>query len=320
MNTLNVSFSREKIAAIATWAAVGLFLLSLFLAVMALGEQFRQPVFIRVTVSVSTCLAIVGHAMAAWQPLPRARIVHGTAFAAWMLIAVAMTVFYVLSQAPELLSKQLELTEQLFSLGRTLYSALMGVGLVVTLTAIIVDEAGRRPLRSSPSEAFYSVAANAAVLLAVVSSSIHILEFGARVAQTDAFTQVTAMAIADLAFIAIKFALRHQLEMRRTQGVYDVFDLVAWGVFGALLAAYLMAINAASVYSRTVNVELYRSEPFTQFLISLYGMSPTILLAGIAMLQILTGVVDFKSAKRAAASQILTAANIADARKVGDDA
>lgn len=293
------------------WAAVALFLSSLFAAIIDLGAQFGQSVIFRVAVASSVVLATLGHAVIAWQPSPRTRLAHGLAFAAWMVISVSMASFYVLSRSPALRDAAQEIVGDLFALGQTLYTALFGIGLAITLTCILIDEAGKRTLQGNPQEAIAGFSVSFAIGGAIVASSVHLFEFGGLVANQDLFSRVAATAIADVGFLAIKAIISIQLDRRARTGVYDVFDLVAWGVFGLLLSGYLMAINAAAVAAKTAPVLAeFIAQPHIQALISLYGMSPTILLTGFAALSVLTKVVDYDSNRKSIAKQILSGENV----------
>ena len=278
------------------WFSVSLFLLALAIALLDLGAQFGQPLLFRLVVSVATPVAIIGHGVATWATHPRSRLSHGLAFAAWMFIAVSLSAYYVLSLDARLRALVEQFIADLYQLGQTLYAALFGVGLTISLTAIVVDEAGRRAVQGDGQSVLASIMPNVAIALAIVTSAVHLYDFGNRVAAVGLFGCISATVMADVAFIAIKANIQTQLDARRKSGVYDVFDLIAWSAFGLLVAVYLIAINGAAVAASTApSIEEFRQQPFISALIWVYGMSPTILLAGIAAMTVLTKVVDYRS-------------------------
>lgn len=305
---MNVDVKQYVKGSFLIWAAILMFIGGLFAALLELGEQFGQTMAFRLVTAVSTSLAILGHATTAWRDSARTRLTHGIAFAIWMVIAVAMSAFYVLWNAPQLRQAAQELIGDLFMLGQTLYTSLLGIGLAVTLTSVVIDEAVKRPLHENAQEAIAGFAAAFTIGGAIVASSVHLFEFGGMVAKQDLFARIAATAIADVGFLAIKAIISIQLDRRAKTGKYDMFDLIAWSVFGVLVAIYLMAINAAAVAAKTANLAEFVQRPEVELLVALYGMSPTILLSGFAFLTVLTKVVDYDVGRksRAAAEDILS--------------
>lgn len=277
------------------WFSISLFLFALFIALLDLGAQFNQPVLFRIVVGVATPVAVLGHGVSTWATHPRSRLAHGLAFAAWMFIAVSLSAYYVLSLDAQLRALVEQFISDLYQLGQTLYAALFGIGLTISLTSIVVEEAGKRGVQGDGQAVLANILPNVAVALAIVTSAVHLYDFGNRVAAVGLFGCISATIMADVAFVAIKANIQTQLDARRKSGVYDVFDLVAWSAFGLVVAVYLIAINGAAVAANTAPIEEFRRQPFVSALIWLYGMSPTILLAGIAVMTVLTKVVDYRS-------------------------
>jgi len=223
----------------------------------------------------------------ACQPVPQTRLAHGFAFALHLVIAITLSAFYVLSKAPELERQVANLIGEFVVLGRTFYSALFGIAIAISLTAQIISAASRNPVSSGQQAAIASLATNIAIVLAIITSSIHLYQFGTDIAKLDLLSRLSATLMADISFIAIKSNIQNQLEQRQKQGEYDYFDLIAWAIFGVIVSIYLILINAFVVqYSAGVTSDLL------PVVVSLYGMSPTVLLAGLAALTVLTKVVD----------------------------
>ncbi|MFN4294957.1 MAG: hypothetical protein ACK4JD_12590 [Thermoflexales bacterium] len=296
-NEVNLRIERSLRQPIAyVWTAVGLFLIALFVALLDLGAKFNQPIIFRLVVSLATPIAVIGHGAATWSEHTRSRLAHGIAFAAWMLISVSMSAYYVLSLDAQLRVLVERFAADLFSLGQTLYAALFGIGLTISLTAVVVDEAGKRRANEDGQVVIASLMPNVAITLAIVTSAVHLYDFGQRVAEVGVFGCLAATVMADVTFLAIKANIQTQLDARRKMGVYDAFDLIAWSAFGLLVAAYLIAINGAAVAANTApSIAEFRREPVINALVWLYGMSPTVLLAGIAAMTVLTKVVDYRS-------------------------
>lgn len=299
-STMSISgLKRDFNPAYLVWASLVLFLAALTYALFDLGGRFGQPLFFRLLVAAAVPVATLGHAIAAWYPSSKSRLVHGAAFAGWMLIAVALAAFYVLDGSEFLRARAESFVRELFQLGQTLYSALFGIGIFVSLTAMTVERAMRAAPQDNARQTLADAMPQLAILLAMVTSAVHLWDFGSRVALSDLFSTLSATIMADAAFLAVKFNIQAQLEARRRTGGYDMFDLVAWSVFGVVIAVYLIAINGAAVLSRSApDIEAFRREGVVPFLITFYGMSPSVLLLGLAAMRVLTGVVDYRHGKR----------------------
>jgi len=266
---------------------IGLFLFALWIALYDLGVKYNQGAAISTIVATGMVAVLIAHGVMACQPVPQTRLAHGSAFALHLVIAITLSAFYVLSKAPELERQVANLIGEFVVLGRTFYSALFGIAIAISLTAQIISAASRNPVSSGQQAAIASLATNIAIVLAIITSSIHLYQFGTDIAKLDLLSRLSATLMADISFIAIKSNIQNQLEQRQKQGEYDYFDLIAWAIFGVIVSIYLILINAFVVqYSAGVTSDLL------PVVVSLYGMSPTVLLAGLAALTVLTKVVD----------------------------
>jgi hypothetical protein len=267
---------------------IGLFLFALWTALYELGMRYNQGAGLSMIVATGMVVVLVAHGVMACQPSPQMRLAHGSAFALHMVIAIALSAFYVLSKAPELERQVVNLIGEFVTLGRTFYSALFGIAIAISLSTYIVSMASRSPVNGS-QQAIASLATNIAIVLAIITSSIHLYQFGAEIAKLDLLSRLSATIMADISFIAIKSNIQHQIERRQKNNRYDYFDLIVWAVFGVVVSVYLILINSFVVrYTAGIN----DSGALLSLVVSLYGMSPTVLLAGLAALTVLTKVVD----------------------------
>ena len=276
---------------------IGLFLFALWTALYELGMRYNQGAFLSMIVATGMVVVLIAHGIMACQPTPQMRLAHGSAFALHMVIAIALSAFYVLSKAPELERQVVNLIGEFVTLGRTFYSALFGIAIAISLSAHIVSMASRNPVSGS-QQAIASLATNIAIVLAIITSSIHLYQFGAEIAKLDLLSRLSATIMADISFIAIKSNIQHQVERRQKSNRYDYFDLIVWAVFGIVVSVYLILINSFVVrYTAGIN----DSGALLSLVVSLYGMSPTVLLAGLAALTVLTKVVDRETMPKSSA-------------------
>jgi hypothetical protein len=277
--------------------SLAMFIIALVAALFELGRLFGQSFFVSALVAIAVPSAMITHAVISWTPQAATRMAHGFAFVVYLIIVVSLSTLYVLTTSSDLLRRQAsDLVNELFSLGQTIYSSLFGICLVVTMVAVVVDRAAQNTPRDDIQATMARMMPSIAIGLAIVTSAIHLFDFGARVAAVDLFSRLSATVMADVAFLAVKANISTQLRSRAKTGIYDVFDLVAWSAFGLIVAGYLVAINAAAVAAATASdMNAFREQPIVSALIVIYGMSPTVLLAGLATLSVLTGVVDLRS-------------------------
>jgi len=271
---------------------IGLFLFALWAALYELGMRYNQGALLSVIVATGMVVVLVAHGIMACQPVPQMRLAHGSAFALHMVIAIALSAFYVLSKAPELERQVVNLIGEFVTLGRTFYAALFGIAIAISLSAYIVSLSAKNPVTGS-QQAIASLATNIAIVLAIITSSIHLYQFGAEIAKLDLLSRLSATIMADISFIAIKSNIQHQIERRQKSGQYDYFDLIVWAAFGILVSIYLILINSFVV---SYSAGTARDSGLLSLVVSLYGMSPTVLLAGLASLTVLTKVVDRQTA------------------------
>lgn len=286
-----VSFIRER----SDWlimAGVGLFMLALWWAIFELGRQFNQGTILSLIVPTALVMCLIAHGAACSDELSRIRLINGLAFGGHLIITVALSVFFVLQRSTVLQQTAGEFLSEFVELGRTFYSALFGLGIAISLTAIVASKATRVATVDSGASAIAGIATNFAVLLAIATSSIHLYNFGANIARLSVIETLSATVMADVAFLAIKANIQTQLDVRKKLGRYDFFDLVVWSIFGIAVAVYLILINAYTVAEAS---GLQQDLTLRATIVRLYGMSPTVLLLGIAALTILTKTVDFSS-------------------------
>ncbi len=273
-------------------AGISLFLFALWTALYELGVLYNQGTLLSVIVATGMVVVLVAHGIMACQPVPQMRLAHGSAFALHMVISIALSAFYVLSKAPELERQVVNLIGEFVTLGRTFYAALFGIAIAISLSAHIVSLSAKNPVTGS-QQAIASLATNIAIVLAIITSSIHLYQFGAEIAKLDLLSRLSATLMADISFIAIKANIQHQIERRQKSGQYDYFDLIVWAVFGVLVSVYLILINSFVV---SYSAGTARDSGLLSLVVSLYGMSPTVLLGGLAALTVLTKVVDRQTA------------------------
>ena len=280
--------------------AIGLFLFALWTALYELGMRYNQGAMLSVIVATGMVMVLISHGMLACQPSPQMRLAHGSAFALHLVISIALSAFYVLSRAPELERQVVNLIGEFVTLGRTFYSALFGIAIAISLSAHIVSLAAKNPVSGS-QQAIASLATNIAIVLAIITSSIHLYQFGAEIARLDLLSRLSATIMADISFIAIKANIQHQIERRQKSGQYDYFDLIVWAVFGVLVSVYLILINSFVV---SYSAGVANDNSLLSLVVSLYGMSPTVLLAGLASLTVLTKIVDRQTLPKSAGQRL----------------
>lgn len=268
--------------------SIFLFMVALWFATFDLGQKYNQPIVMRLVVPTSLVLSVVAHGLLSCQPNSRIRIAHGTAFAFYLVAAVAMSIFYLSETAGASARGILEPVKNIAGLGSVIYSGLFGVGMSFSLFAVIVSRATMIQ-SDSGIEAVAGFVKNLVIGAAIVASSIHIYEFGRNIARLNEINAAAATFILDLGFLTTKANIEHQLRRRVKYGLFDVFDLIGWGFFAALMMAFLIIINDISVryYSPFPASGSYLSTAIT-----IYGISPTIVLAGISTMTILTKIFD----------------------------
>lgn len=268
--------------------SIFLFMLALWYATFDLGGKYAQPIVMRIVVPTSLVLSVIAHGFLACDSNSRVRIAHGTAFAFYLVASVAMAVFYLSETAGPAASVIIAPVRNIAGLGSVIYSGLFGVGLAFSLFAVVVSRA-TMVQSDSGIEAIAGFVKNLVIGAAIVASSIHVYEFGRNVAQLSEINAAAATFILDLGFLTTKANIEHQLRRRARAGVFDAFDLIGWSVFAFILMAFLIVVN-------DISVRQYSGFPaggdYLNMAITMYGVSPTVVLAGISAMTILTRVFD----------------------------
>ena len=205
------------------WLLVGisLFLSSLWLAVFNLGRDYNQDVVISFMTASAIITCLIAHGASASDPLSRVRLVHGLAFAGLMIITITLSAFYVINQSPQLKAEASKFLQEFVELGRIFYSALFGIGIAISLTAVVATKATRIKPADSGAAAIAGMATNFAIVLAIATSSIHLYNFGVNIARLQVIETLAATIMADIAFLAIKSNIQTQIEARQQNGRYD---------------------------------------------------------------------------------------------------
>lgn len=273
---------------------IGLFMFALWVALYELGLKYRQGMLISLITPTALVLSLIAHGMAAADSSPKTRLIHSIAFAWHMIVTVALSVFFVVDRAGNVFGLSSRFMLEIAELGQTFYSALFGLGIAVSLTAVVASNATKVALSESGASAIAGFATNFAIILAIATSSIHLYNFGINIARLSIVETLSATIMADIAFLAIKSNIQTQIDARQRQGRYDFFDLIAWSLFGVMVAVYLIIINGFTVAESS---GVAQDAEMRAFIVRAYGMSPTILLLGVAALTILTKTVDYSSSR-----------------------
>lgn len=276
------------------FVGIGLFMLSLWTGLYELGMKYRQGQMIALLTPTALILCLIAHGFAVSSPSSKVRLIHSLAFAWHMIVTVALSVFFVVDRAGAVFGLSNDFLVEIAELGQTFYSALFGLGIAISLTAVVASSATAIELVDSGASAIAGFATNFAIILAIATSSIHLYSFGVNIAKLSVIETLSATIMADIAFLAIKANIQTQIDARQKQGRYDFFDLIAWSVFGVIVAVYLILINGFTVAESS---GIAQDVEMRAFIVRAYGMSPTILLLGIAALTILTKTVDYSSAQ-----------------------
>jgi hypothetical protein len=273
-----------------------LFLGAMAYAVFALGETFNQPLPYRVLVAAACALGILGHGAAATRDdgsaTNAARMMHGIALGVWLVLSVFLASVYMFVSSDQL---RAVLPKVMADLGAWVYALAFGVGLFTSTLALVVPSVAARPIvdamHGSIGAAVQKYGEPLLITLAVAASSLHLWSFGMNVATPgDMFSAAAAMVIADLAFLVSEKRVVTELKARRAGGRHDTFDLMAWGIFGLAVLAYLVLVNVYSIrYSAGT---LDRSDPMFLRVVDFYAASPSILVLCTAALALLTAFID----------------------------
>jgi hypothetical protein len=257
-------------------------------AVWALGDQYGQPVIYRFLVSSGCAFGVVGHgASATRQTTNASRAVHGIAFSTWLVLSLFLAALYMFVSSEQLADV---LPQSMVMLGAYVYALAFGIGLLTSAVALVVPSVAERPIAGTLGATFAKYGETLVIVLAVSASSLHLFLFGQDVAKLDLFSTITAMVIADLAFVVAEKRVVSEVKARRDTGRYDAFDLALWGAFGVAVLAYLVLVNIYSV--RHTAGTLATNDPTLHMVIDFYGASPTLLLMALAVLSIITAFVD----------------------------
>lgn len=273
---------------------IALFMMALWAALYELGVKYRQGTLIALLTPTALIACLIAHGIATASRSSRVRLIHSLAFAWHMIVTVALSVFFVVDRAGALFGLSSNFLVEVAELGQTFYSALFGLGIAISLTAVVAARATLIELSDSGASAIAGFATNFAIVLAIATSSIHLYNFGVNIAKLSVIETLSATIMADIAFLAIKANIQTQIDARQKQGRYDFFDLVVWSVFGVVVAVYLILINGFTVAESS---GIAQDVAMRAFIVRAYGMSPTILLLGLAALTILTKTVDYSSVR-----------------------
>lgn len=261
-------------------------------AVFALGEHYGQPLVYRLLVAGGCAAGIVGHGAAVTRPTTNAsRTMHGFALGAWLVLSLFLASLYMFISSPQLAGV---LPPEMVLIGAYTYSLAFGIGLLTSSIALVVPSVALKPITDAAHSTIGAVVTrygeSVVIMLAIAASSLHLFLFGQNVARLDLFSTITAMVIADLAFLVAEKRVLAEMRARRETGRYDAFDLVLWGAFGVAVLLYLVLVNIYAVRHSAGTLDM--GDPMLRTVVDFYAASPTALLTALAILSIVSAFVD----------------------------
>lgn len=277
------------------------FCAAMTLAVYSLGVYYGLPQAYCVLVAGGCAAGLFGHGSAVTRPTTNtSRTMHGLALGTWLVLSLFLAALYMFISSDEL---SRFLPPDMITVGAVIYSLTFAIGLFTSVIALVVPSVAERRINDPEHQTLGSAVSKygetVAIVIAIAVSSFHIFMFGQNVAKLDMFSVITATVMADLAFLTAEKRVVSEMRSRAATGRYDRFDLIAWGVFGLAVISYLILVNLFTVrHSAGV---LNEADPLFKATLDFYGASPSILLFMLALLSLVTALVDSKVGESSAA-------------------
>lgn len=235
------------------------FVLAALYGIFALGVVFKLGIPYSAFVAVGSVALVLGHAGSIQNSTANVqRLLHGLGLLVWIVLILFFVVLYfgvasvgVTAETPEAdISAKLAgsfLSSELLDTGRTAYSYAVAVGLVTALTATVVSYAMAHPLadklHTTLGASFAPMAINIVTGLIVVTSALHLLNYGMEFAGVGMFEAIAACVVAELTFVAAEQSCLKEMKAREKDEVFDKFDLGAWALLAVLSMTYMVLVN-----------------------------------------------------------------------------
>jgi len=235
------------------------FVLAALYGIFALGVVFKLGIPYSAFVAVGSIALVLGHAGSIQNSTANVqRLLHGLGLLVWVVLILFFVVLYfgvasvgiTADTAEADISRLLAdsfLSSELLDTGRTAYSYAVAVGLVTALTATVVSYAMSHPLtdklHATLGASFAPMAINIVTGLIVVTSALHLLNYGMEFAGVGMFEAIAACVVAELTFVAAEQSCLKEMKAREQDKVFDKFDLGAWALLAVAAMAYMILIN-----------------------------------------------------------------------------
>lgn len=308
-------------------------------ATFSLGLMFRLDWLFSLVVAVGAVALLLGHAGRVVSGTSNIqRLLHGLGMLVWLALILFFSVLYfgMMSAGVTPGMDEAAITEKLTTSflpaeildnGRMMFGYAVAIGLLTSLITSVVSYVMSNPLtdkiHKTLGEGFAPMALNLVTGLVVLTSALHVLQYGTQFAGVGVVESLVACAVAELTFVAAEQMCLRELKARATAKTLDAFDLVAWGLLALVALAYMMAINqvygtmaeivaahptdglsaeqaAAAIAAGMTAAHTATSVGLLGFAKSLYPISAPLFGGLLIVLKVATAAVNVNTARRAA--------------------
>lgn len=248
-----------KVGTLLLPVALGAFVCAAWWATFSLGQMFRLDWLFSLVVAVGAVGALLGHAGRVVSGTSNIqRLLHGLGMLVWLALILFFSVLYfgMMSAGVTPGMDETAITDKLTTSflpaeildnGRMMFGYAVAIGLLTSLVTSVVSYVMSNPLmdkiHKTLGEGFAPMALNLVTGLVVLTSALHVLQYGTQFAGVGVVESLVACAVAELTFVAAEQMCLRELKARATTEKLDAFDLVAWGGLALVALAYMMAIN-----------------------------------------------------------------------------
>lgn len=248
-----------KVGTLLLPVALGAFVCAAWWATFSLGQMFKLEPLFSLVVAVGAVGALLGHAGRVVSGTSNIqRLLHGLGMLVWLALILFFSVLYfgMMSAGVTPGMDEAQITEKLTTSflpaeildnGRMMFGYAVAIGLLTSLVTSVVSYVMSNPLmdkiHKTLGEGFAPMALNLVTGLVVLTSALHVLQYGTQFAGVGVVESLVACAVAELTFVAAEQMCLRELKARATTEKLDAFDLVAWGALALVALAYMMAIN-----------------------------------------------------------------------------